>query len=472
MSRAIVWFRQDLRLDDNPALAQACANHQEILCLYILEEEPSIPLGSAQRWWLHHSLTCLDQQLQKHGLQLILKSGAVITVIDNLIEAHKIDAIYWNRLYEPAHIRRDKQVKTKLQSRDLTVESFNGSLLNEPWTVKNQSGSYFKVFTPFWKQCLRQIDLPKIKKIDSWPQSIKENSDNIDDWNLRPGKPNWAKAFSNYWQPGSKGAWLKLEYFLEEHLNVYREARDVPKLMATSRLSPHLHFGEISPMQVWRATQDVKNDPETNQKSADSFLSEVGWREFSYHLLFHFPKLITDNFRSEFDDFPWHDDQEALRRWQKGITGYPIVDAGMRELWKTGYMHNRVRMIVASFLTKDLFIDWRKGAAWFDDTLLDADQASNYASWQWTAGCGADAAPYFRIFNPVLQGEKFDPEGVYIRKFVPELEEVPNKWIHKPWQAPVDELPFQLGDTYPEPIVDHSDAREKALKYYQQIKKG
>jgi deoxyribodipyrimidine photo-lyase len=470
MSRAIVWFRQDLRLQDNPALAKACDEHEQVMCLYILEDIQTVPIGGAQQWWLHHSIIALQQQLQSHGLVLTLRLGHAEDILCQLAQENQIQAIYWNRLYEPAHQARDTKIKVNLQNKGIDVFSFNGSLLNEPWTVKNQAGDFFKVYTPFWKQCLRQMDVSKDLSVKSWPKPIKCDSEQLENWHLCPTKPNWAKDFARYWQPGSDGAWQKLITFLETHLNDYQHARDCPSLMATSRLSPHLHFGEISPAQIWRATQDLKNDPAINHQSVEHFLAELGWREFSYHLLYHFPALNTDNFRREFDAFPWQDNQEALRCWQQGKTGYPIIDAGMKELWQTGYMHNRVRMIVASFLTKDLLIDWRQGATWFDDTLLDADQANNYASWQWTAGCGADAAPYFRIFNPILQGEKFDPEGHYVRRFIPALTNVPNKWLHKPWLAPESELPIQLGRDYPIPIVDHQQARKTALQYYGKLK--
>ncbi len=470
MSRAIVWFRQDLRIQDNPALACACLNHDQILCLYILEDKAAVPIGGAQQWWLHRSLSALKKALQQEGIDLTLKSGDADTVLTQLIKTHQIDSVYWNRLYEPAHVQRDKRIKYRLAEHGIHAYTSNGSLLNEPWMIKNQAGSYFKVFTPFWRQCLRQMNIPVEASIEQWPQALRCDSDRLEDWHLCPTKPNWAINFSDYWQPGSDGAWQNLELFLNKHLNHYPEARDMPSRMATSRLSPHMHFGEISPMQIWRTMRDITNDPDISQSAVNLFLAEVGWREFSYHLLFNFPELLTNNFRPEFDLFPWSEDENLLQRWQRGLTGYPIVDAGMRELWQTGYMHNRVRMVVASFLTKDLLIDWRKGAAWFDKTLLDADQANNYASWQWVAGCGADAAPYFRIFNPILQGEKFDPGGAYVRQFVPELSGIPNKWIHKPWLAPPNELPIQLGNEYPLPIVDHGESRHTALQYYKQLK--
>lgn len=465
---AIVWFRQDLRTHDNPALTEACNHHQQVIPLYIAAENPVRTVPGAQRWWLHHSLKALSNELKSFDMLLCLRHGSPLIILEELIKKHDITAVYWNRCYEPESIDRDTLIKSKLIEQGIEVQSFNGSLLNEPWTVKNQQGHFFKVFTPYWKQALRQIDsAPELSLKKSTTPTI--NSDKLEDWQLIPSNPNWAQGFSEYWEPGEAGALKKLDYFVEHCLNHYKEERDIPSLAATSRLSPHLHFGEISPRIIWNAILRAKQDPESNHRSADHFLSELGWREFSYHLLYHFPELPVKNFKSQFNDFPWHDNREALRCWQKGLTGYPIVDAGMRELWQTGTMHNRVRMICASFLVKDLLIDWRAGAEWFYDTLLDADLANNSASWQWVAGSGADAAPYFRIFNPVLQSEKFDPDGHYIKRWIPELRSVPRQWIHNPWEAPSGQLGLRLGIDYPKPIVDHSQARQLALAYYQQL---
>jgi deoxyribodipyrimidine photo-lyase len=467
MSKAIFWFRQDLRLEDNPALHFACQNHSELLFIYIL---PSSIHKTAQSWWLHHSLLSLSNSLEKLGLTLILKTGDPIQIIQNLIKTKQMDAVYWNRCYEPENIERDTKLKSLLKEQGIASKSFSGSLLNEPWEIKNQQGQAFKVFTPFWKQCLKQITPPEKFTIVKWPQIINCESEKLQDWNLLPQKPNWAESFHLYFQPGESGALNKLSNFINTKLWHYKNARNEPALEATSNLSPHLHFGEISPWEIYRqATLFQLKNPEHNAQ-IEHFLSELGWREFSYHLLYHFPNLPNKNFKSEFDNFPWQHNPAGFQSWTKGLTGYPIVDAGMRELWQTGTMHNRVRMIVASFLIKDLFIDWRKGAEWFNQTLLDADLANNSASWQWVAGSGADAAPYFRIFNPVLQGEKFDAQGHYVRKWVKELHSVPNKWIHHPWDAPAQELRITLGIDYPRPIVDHNQARNKALAYYQQIK--
>lgn len=462
MSTAIFWFRQDLRATDNPALNAAC-QHPEVIPLYISETPALIPMGGAQKWWLHHSLHSLHQCLQKSGLQLILQSGDPLDILTQFIQQHKVSTVYWNRCYEPQHIARDKLIKARLQTMGITVKSFNASLLNEPWTVQNQSNTWFKVFTPYWRQALKQIAIPEFLPPPTGSHTPSCQTETLSSWKLLPTKPNWAAGFSDYWQPGEEGASKKLEVFLKEHLGGYQQQRDIPSADATSRLSPHLHFGEISPWQIWRAVEALRYQANTDNLSADRFLSEIGWREFSYYLLYHFPELPQQNVQAKFSQFPWHDDEEALLRWQKGLTGYPIVDAGMRELWHTGYMHNRVRMIVASFLTKDLFIDWRKGADWFWDTLVDADMANNSASWQWVAGCGADAAPYFRIFNPVLQSEKFDPQGSYIKQWVPELMKLDAKSIHQPWTS-------SFVKNYPQPLVDHAKARELALAYYKELK--
>lgn len=471
MSTALFWFRQDLRIEDNPALSMACGAHDHLIPLYIKESKPTQPMGAAQHWWLHHSLNALKKSLIAVGLDLCLKQSTdILTLLKHIIQEHQIDAVYWNRCYEPVHSARDTLIKAALKSSGIKVITCNGSLLHEPWEVLNQSGNYFKVFTPYWRQCLRQMSPRPLFHIAAWPSNRLIDSDTLNEWNLLPKNPNWADEFPKHWQPGEAGAALKLNAFLSQNIKGYKDRRNEPALSATSQLSPHLHFGEISPQQIWHAVQEEKLDPSCDLLSSDTFLSELGWREFSYQLLFHMPQLPKANFKNQFDAFPWKHNPAHLKQWQRGMTGYPIVDAGMRELWRTGYMHNRVRMIVASFLTKHLLIDWREGAAWFWDTLLDADLASNAASWQWVAGSGADAAPYYRIFNPVLQGEKFDPQGEYVRRWVPELNTVPNKWIHHPWDAPSNSLAIILGLHYPKPLVDHTMAREEALLSYKGLR--
>lgn len=458
---AIVWLRQDLRCYDNPALSAACNNHPLVLPLYILDEKVNL-LGGAQKWWLHHSLLSLQHTLKTHELNLCLRKGDALPHLLQLIEQFDIDTVYWNRGYDPLVVQQDNKVQAALKKRGILVVTSNGSLLNEPAAIKNKTGSYFKVFTPYWRHCLQQGIFATPSLISGKPIS-PNTGDTLAKWDLLPKHPNWAAEFENYWQPGEAGALKNLDYFIHASLHDYKELRNVPSRQATSKLSPHLHFGEISPGQIWRALQQAKYDKKADLPSIECFLSELGWREFSYYLLYHFPKLPTANFKVKFDSFPWVNDNLRLKKWQQGMTGYPIVDAGMRELWRTGYMHNRVRMIVASFLTKNLLIDWRKGAAWFLDTLLDADIANNSAGWQWVAGSGADAAPYYRIFNPVLQGEKFDPHGDYVRKWVPELSSVSDKWIHKPWCST---MTMPLEKSYPKPIVDYNESRKIALSLY------
>ncbi len=471
MSIAIVWFRKDLRTADNPALKAACCRHEKILPLYILDRETSLDIGAAQGWWLFHSLKSLSYDLKQHEIDLILKKGNAAKIFQTLVKQYKITDVYWNRCYEPAMIERDKKIKAQLKEAGLAVHGFKGSLLNEPWEIKNQSGSDFKVFTPYWKQCLKQMSVTVSEPVSLWPKSLAMETERLEDWDLLPNQPDWARKFSAHWRPGEQAAFDTLDDFIENQLAEYKQQRDIPAKQATSRLSPHLHFGEISPAQIWQTIHQSMMENPHHIKSAEKFLSELGWREFSYHLLYHRPDMPDVNFNDKFDAFPWRDNQQDLERWQKGQTGYPIVDAGMRELWQTGYMHNRVRMIVASFLCKDLLIDWRQGAAWFQDTLLDADVANNSANWQWVAGSGADAAPYFRVFNPVLQSERFDPQGEYIKQWLPELSSLAAKWIHKPWEAPVKDLTFERGKEYPQPMVDHQKARKQALSLYQSLKK-
>lgn len=468
MSTALVWFRQDLRLADNPALFAACTNHDIVIPIYILDEHSV--LGEAQAWWLHHSLNALNHSLTTQlGLTLILRKGIALDIILDLVKAAGIDAIYWNRRYEPKSIERDKKIKTTLKDAGVDVSSFNGSLLNEPWTICNKSGDFFKVFTPYWKTCRQALSPQTEQLIARNPGSIDIKSDEINDWRLLP-ELDWASQFPDFWTPGEEGAMHKLQEFIRDHLHGYTINRNIPEQNATSHLSPHLHFGEISPWTILRTVENAKLNPDCDLASAERFLSELGWREFSYYLLYYAPSLPHQNFKAEFNAFPWHNDKSLLKRWQKGMTGYPIVDAGMRELWASGYMHNRIRMIVASFLTKGLFIDWRLGAGWFLDTLVDADLANNSASWQWVAGCGADAAPYFRIFNPVLQSQKFDPNGVYIRRWVPELSFLDNVAIHAPWES-TNASSIYSSINYPKPIINHSESRLKALAYYSQLKK-
>jgi len=471
----IVWFRQDLRLSDNPALNAAVNSGQPVLPIYILDDKTpgEWRMGGASRWWLHHSLTALSKALEKAGSRLVLLKGSSKGLIEDLAEYTGAAGVYWNRCYEPFNANRDTAIKTELVQKGFDVQSFNASLLAEPWAVKNKSGSPFKVFSPFWKSVRAELNPgqplkapTKLNSPSSWPKSNQ-----LDDLCLQPKLPDWAVGFDNIWMPGEAGARARLEAFLEYGAKHYSDGRDRPDKPYTSALSAHLHFGEISPRQIVVATDASRED--IGDRNAEKFLSEIGWREFSYGLLFNNPTLPNANYQTRFNRFAWRDDPKALTAWQRGQTGYPIVDAGMRELWNTGFMHNRVRMIAASFLIKHLMIDWREGEKWFWDTLVDADLANNSASWQWVAGSGADAAPYFRIFNPITQGEKFDPNGEYVRKWVPEISRLPNKYLNRPWEAGsliLNQAGIQLDRTYPKPIVDHKAARERALDAFKNLK--
>ena len=472
-SPVIVWFRQDLRLADNPALQAAAASGAPIIPVYILDDDApgDWKPGGASRWWLHHSLKSLSEDLQEINGRLIFMKGAAQAQLETLIKETDAEAVYWNRLYEPWARDRDERIKSALKDDGLKARSFNGSLIVEPWDIATKTGNPYKVFTPFWKTLkadhapVEPTGRPEAPVFSEYKGGLS-----LEAFELLPTQPDWSGGIKALWTPGEIAAHGRLGQFLKQAVTDYPDRRNLPGENGTSRLSPHLHFGEISPRQVWHA---VKQSDHARTDGADTYLSEIAWREFSYNLLYHFPDLPDANFQSKFDAFEWDDNAEALKAWQRGRTGYPIVDAGMRELWSTGWMHNRVRMIVASFLIKDLFIHWREGEAWFWDTLVDADLASNSASWQWTAGSGADAAPYFRVFNPVGQSEKFDPKGDYLRKWIPELADLPNKAIHAPWtadKAVLSRAGVTLGETYPKPIVDHGDARKRALAAFEKIK--
>ena len=477
---AIVWLRRDLRLSDNPALQAAVARGGPVIPLFILDDETPGPWapGGASRWWLHHSLANLAEDLTTRGAGLVLRRGEAATVIPAVVRESGARTVYWNRCYEPFAIERDTAIKADLKAAGVETESFNGALLHEPWTVQTKAGEPFKVFTPFWK-ALQAKDAPA--QPDKAPARIPSGpiiaGDDLADWGLLPRAPDWAGGLCETWKPGEIKAQERLVAFLDETLQGYGESRDRPDQPGTSRLSPHLAWGEIGPRQIWHATLDhiARSRRPGRETAAWAFLRELGWREFCYHLLYHWPSLPETAWKPAFDGFPWADDEAGFAAWCEGRTGYPIVDAAMRALYATGWMHNRMRMVVASFLVKDLLVPWQKGEAWFWDTLVDADLANNAASWQWVAGCGADAAPYFRIFNPVRQGETFDPDGRYVRDWVPELAKLPDAWIHKPWAAPADVLTragVALGTTYPDPIVDHKAARDRALAAYKAIQAG
>lgn len=466
---AIVWFRRDLRLSDHPALDRARQKHDRIVPVFIDDAaaEGDWAPGAASRWWLHHSLIELDLRLRDRGSRLILSSGDSLETLQRIRNACGADAIYWNRVYEPALVERDRAIKQALVEDGLTVESCNGSLLFEPWQLCKDDGSPYRVFTPFWKQMQKcwvpPVACPEPRQLAApkrWPASLA-----LAELELLP-RGDWADAFSDYWAPGELGARRRLARFVESTVVDYDDARDRPDVQGTSRLSPHLHFGEISPGQVARALDEAGELP--SGKGRLSCLREIAWREFSSHLLFRNPHLVDEPLNPAFKAFPWRrraDYAADLEAWQRGMTGIPMVDAGMRELWATGWMHNRVRMVVASFLTKNLLIPWQEGTQWFWDTLVDADLANNTQGWQWTAGCGADASPYFRVFNPVLQGEKFDPAGEYLRRWCPELGQRPRRRLHHPLSA--DEARC-FG--YPEPMVDLRTSRQRALDAWARIR--
>jgi deoxyribodipyrimidine photo-lyase len=474
----IFWFRQDLRLKDHPGWTAAVKTGKPLIALYILDESAAghWQPGGASRWWLHHSLAALDSALQEHyGIPLLLRRGDSEGILLETCAATGADHVYCTRRYEPWAAELEQTVHEACQARDITVRRFPGNLLFEPGRVLTQNGDPYKVFTPFWRQCraLEEPALPLPLPAKARASAELPEGEKLADWQLCPQKPDWAAHWSDWWQPGAEGAADRLQAFLEDAIERYPDERDRPATAGTSRLSPHLHYGEISPRMIWHAARNAAREQPKLQDPVDKFLSELGWREFSYHLLSFFPDLPEQPFKEQFRDFPWRESDRDLTAWQRGQTGYPLVDAGMRELWHTGYMHNRVRMVTASFLTKHLLLHWRHGEQWFWDTLVDADLANNAASWQWVAGSGADAAPYFRIFNPLAQSEKFDPGGDYLRRWVPELADLPDKFLHRPFEAPEEVLGdagVTLGEDYPRPIVEHKAAREAALAAYDRIR--
>ena len=464
-SIAIVWFREDLRLQDNPALAHAADNFDQVIPVYLhaSEDQDDWPPGAASQWWLHHSLQSLDGSLRQIGGRLLIRSGKpAADLLDDLLAEYSVDAVFWNRQYTPSAITRDQAIKASLKSLGIEVQSFKANLLFEPHEIHKDNGEPYRVFTAFWKSCLNkgirrlETDAPSSLTV---PERIQENT--LESLSLLP-RINWDKQFYEQWHPGEAAAAELLQQFLEGVIEHYAEDRNYAAVQGTSRLSPYLHFGEISPGQI---VNQVLNSQAAESHSAERYLAEIGWREFAAYNLFHEPRTMNESMDARFASFPWQQDLEALVRWQQGMTGFPLVDAGMRQLWATGWMHNRVRMIVASFLTKNLMIHWLEGARWFWDTLVDADLASNTLGWQWVAGCGTDAAPYFRIFNPVLQSQKYDPQGNYIRRWVPELAELDNKIIHEPWKSK-QEL------DYPGPMVDLKFTRERALTTFKTLREA
>ena len=464
---AIHWFRQDLRLSDNPSLTMA-SKHNNVLPIYILDEKNagSYSMGGASKWWLESSLQSLNKSIDG---KLSVYEGNAIDILKDIISRLNISGIYWNRCYEPWRIKRDTSIKKYLDEQNIRTESFNGSLLWEPWNIKNNNGQPYGVFTPFYRKgCLQQESPRKPLISPKKPRYFYDSQKSMDINRLKLlSSFSWHEKLNKHWVVGEKGASIRLREFIDKGLPKYKKGRNIPSKNYVSRLSPYLHFGEISPNQLWH---DIRNI--TDDENSDHFCSELGWREFSNHQLYYNPELPSKNLQAKFNNFPWIDDEIKLDAWKKGKTGIPMVDAGMRELWQTGYMHNRVRMVAGSFLVKNLRIHWNNGERWFWDTLIDADLANNSASWQWVSGCGSDAAPYFRIFNPVIQGQKFDAEGEYIRKYVPEISSLPNKYLSSPWDAPeqvLKDATIILGQTYPKPIVDLKKSRDEALVAFKSI---
>ncbi len=458
MQSVIVLFRRDLRLADNPALAAAAALARPIVPVFA----PDQAAGAASRWWLHHSLVSLSASLQARGLQLSIVPGNIA----EWAAAQGSGAVYFNRLYTAA----DTRLEEDLAARGITCHSFDAALLVPPQSVRTAAGHPYQVFTPFYKACVTATEPRPALGIPGKlliPKQLAATT-TIEGLELLP-KQRWDAGLAASWQPGEAGAQSSLERFCQDDLASYGETRNRPDRSGVSRLSAHLHFGEVSPYQIYQRIKEADLVSQDERASAQIYIKELYWREFAHYLLFHFPETLTQPLRPQFRNFPWCQDRQVIEAWQMGRTGYPIVDAGMKELWTTGWMHNRVRMIVASFLVKDLLVSWQEGSAWFWDTLVDADAANNTMGWQWSAGCGADAAPYFRIFNPVLQGQKFDPEGIYVRKWLPEIASLPNRWIHCPWKAPQHELDRNKVSSYPPPIVDHGWARKRALAVFSDV---
>lgn len=465
----VLWFRQDLRTADHPALTAAVESSAPVIPLYILDDDTpgAWKVCGASRWWLHGSLTSLGTELRRKDSRLILRRGKTRDILMRLVAEAGARGVYFTRGYAPHDTKNEEEIISKLMALGLDCRRFNGSLLTDPEALRTKTGTPFKVFTPFYKKFLASdfITHPLAKPEIILAPKTWPSSDVLSEWSLRPTMPNRFQYLHKHWKPGAKEATERLETFLVERASTYLSDRDRPDRNGTSALSPHLRFGEISPRQIWHRTLRNSIQSGLGDSGRIAFLRELVWREFSYHLLFHWPHMPGTPFNASFKNFPWRTDAKALDSWQRGLTGYPIVDAGMRQLWQTGWMHNRVRMIVASFLTKHLLIHWREGALWFWDTLVDADLANNSASWQWVAGSGADAAPYFRVFNPILQGNKFDPNGDYVRAFIPELSNFTGRNIHAPWES-------GSKNDYPAPIVDHKFARQRALMAYRTIMKA
>lgn len=476
---AIVWFRHDLRLKDNPALNAAVQTSRPVIAIFIYDREAmkDSDYGAAGKWWLHHNLAHLQIALKDRGVHLAIRTGNSADIIQKIIEETGATSLFYNRIYEPWSIKRDKDIKALFTQKGIEVQSFSGHYLFEPWTIKNKSGDPYKIFTPFYKACLAQEDrigepLAAPGTMTGYRQDIAHERQDV------PGfipAIRWDKKMETHWESGESAAHNRLNAFLDNGLTDYKDGRDRPDRDKTSSLSPYLRFGIISPRAIWHTTRAYAYAHDIPENQTESFLRELIWREFCNHLLYYFPDMPVKPLQGKFENFPWKRNVKHRTAWQKGLTGYPIVDAGMRQLWETGWMHNRVRMIAGSLLVKHLLQPWQDGEAWFMDCLIDGDPANNSAGWQWIAGCGADAAPYFRIFNPILQGEKFDPGGDYVRRFVPELRNMPGRYIHRPWEAPEDILVdagVTLGETYPFPVVDHKAGRARAMEAFDLLQKS
>jgi deoxyribodipyrimidine photo-lyase len=473
----LVWFRRDLRLSDQPALQAATKHCDAVLPVYIHAPDEEIPWspGAASRWWLHHSLSALDAELNRRGLRLIVRRGPTLPVLAALARETGACAVFWNRLYEPALIARDTKIKQELLAAGIRAESSSGTLLREPWEVLRDGAAPYKVFTPFWKASLglpapgAPDGVPHLVPPRAWPAS-----ETIAALELLP-RIRWDGGLAAAWSPGERSAQRRLDQFADHILAGYTEGRNLPGEDGVSKLSPHLHFGELSPRQVWHAVRGAALAAGT-ERPADAYLRQLAWRDFAHHLLYHFPHTPEHPFRPDFERFPWRSPAPELwRSWTRGQTGIPLVDAGMRELWATGWMHNRVRMIVASWLTKNAGVHWLDGARWFWDTLVDADLANNTLGWQWSAGCGADAAPYFRVFNPVLQGRRYDPHAAYLRRWIPELAALPDEYVHAPGSAPESALRAArvlLGRDYPLPALDLAQSRRDALAAFRNLRQA
>ncbi|MFL2832402.1 MAG: cryptochrome/photolyase family protein [Coraliomargaritaceae bacterium] len=470
---SILWFRKDLRLRDNSALKAAIEAGLPVIPIFIWSpnEAGDWAPGAASKWWLHQALKSLSEAFKDRGGEFVLREGDSLGQLRDIIEKTGAKRVYWNRRYESPQRELDASIKRQLREDGIEVESFNSSLLNEPHTAATGGGNPYKVYTPYWKKVkdrpiepIAEPDFDSFKFPDTYPQTVA-----LDSLGLLPEK-QWHRKFDPYWVVSEAAAQERLEKFLSQAVEGYNQARDIPSEDGTSSLSPYLHWGLIGPRQVMHA---LKANHDLGKEGPQVYAKEIYWREFAYNVLYHFPKTPAAPLHEKYTDFPWQPDSNALKRWQRGQTGYPIVDAGMRQLYATGWMHNRVRMVVSSLLVKHLLQDWREGASWFWDTLVDADLASNTLGWQWSAGCGADAAPYFRVFNPITQGKKFDAEGEYVKKWVPEIAKLPSKFIHEPWEAPAGILEYagvELGKDYPKPIIDHKEGRERALAALEQFK--